>query len=31
MECFAPYTPEWIVEKTDADVVVDASCKTITL
>jgi 3-oxoacid CoA-transferase B subunit len=26
-EYFAPYTPEWIVEHTDADVVVDKDCK----
>ena len=25
-EYFAPYTPEWIVEKTDADIVVEADC-----
>ena len=31
MECFAPYTPEWILEKTDADIVVHANCKTVTL
>jgi acetate CoA/acetoacetate CoA-transferase beta subunit len=29
-ECFAPYTPEWILEKTDADIVVDTDCKTVT-
>ena len=29
-ECFAPYTPEWILEQTDADIVVDTDCKTIT-
>jgi acetate CoA/acetoacetate CoA-transferase beta subunit len=28
-EAFAPYTPEWIVEKTDADVVIAADCKTV--
>jgi 3-oxoacid CoA-transferase B subunit len=27
MEYFAPYSPEWIVEHTDADVVVDTHCK----
>jgi len=27
MEYFAPYSPEWIVEHTDADVVVDKQCK----
>jgi len=28
-EAFAPYTPEWIVEKTDADVVIASDCKTV--
>jgi acetate CoA/acetoacetate CoA-transferase beta subunit len=28
-EAFAPYTPEWILEKTDADVAVAADCKTV--
>lgn len=27
MEYFAPYSPEWIVQHTDADVVVDKQCK----
>lgn len=27
MEYFAPYSPEWIVEHTDADVVIDKACK----
>lgn len=27
VEYFAPYTPEWIIEHTDADIVVDADCK----
>lgn len=27
MEYFVPYSPEWIVEHTDADVVVDKQCK----
>jgi 3-oxoacid CoA-transferase B subunit len=30
-ECFAPYTPEWILEKTDADLVVDPDCKIVTI
>ena len=30
-ECFAPYTPEWILGRTDADVVVDHDCKQITI
>jgi acetate CoA/acetoacetate CoA-transferase beta subunit len=30
-ECFAPYTPEWILEKTDADIVVDTDCKIVTI
>jgi acetate CoA/acetoacetate CoA-transferase beta subunit len=28
-EAFAPYAPEWILEKTDADVAVAADCKTV--
>jgi acetate CoA/acetoacetate CoA-transferase beta subunit len=28
-EAFAPYTPEWIIEKTDADIVVASDCKTV--
>jgi acetate CoA/acetoacetate CoA-transferase beta subunit len=28
-EAFAPYTPEWIIEKTDADVVIASDCKTV--
>jgi acetate CoA/acetoacetate CoA-transferase beta subunit len=28
-EAFAPYTPEWILEKTDADVVIASDCKTV--
>ncbi len=31
MECFAPYTPEWIIEKTDAEIHVSTSCKTVSL
>jgi len=27
MECFAPYNPEWIIEHTDADVIVDENCR----
>ena len=30
-ECFAPYTPEWVVEKTGADIVVPADCKIVNL
>ena len=30
-ECFAPYTPEWILEKTDADISVDTDCKIVSL
>lgn len=30
-ECFAPYTPEWIVEKTDADIVIKNDCRIVTL
>lgn len=28
-EAFAPYTPKWILEKTDADVVIANDCKTV--
>jgi acetate CoA/acetoacetate CoA-transferase beta subunit len=28
-EAFAPYTPEWIIEKTDADVAIASDCKTV--
>jgi len=28
-EVFAPHTPEWILEKTDADVVIANDCKTV--
>jgi len=31
MECFAPYTPEWIVEHTDADVIVKNDCRIVTI
>ncbi len=31
LECFAPYTPEWILEKTDAEIHVSTSCKTVSL
>jgi 3-oxoacid CoA-transferase B subunit len=30
-EAFAPYTPEWIVEKTDADVRIAADCQIVTI
>ena len=30
-ECFAPYTPEWIQEKTDATIVVTNDCKIVNL
>jgi len=30
-ECFAPYTPEWILEKTEADIVVDSNCRIVTI
>ncbi len=30
-ECFAPYTPEWIQEKTDATIVVSNDCKIVSL
>ena len=30
-EAFAPYTPEWIVEKTDATVVIPNDCKVVEL
>ena len=28
-ECFAPYTPEWIQERTDADIIVKNDCRII--
>lgn len=28
MECFHPYTPEWICARTDADILVDPGCRT---
>lgn len=28
-ECFEPYTPEWILEKTDADIVVKNDCRIV--
>ncbi|NTV73561.1 MAG: 3-oxoacid CoA-transferase subunit B [Holophaga sp.] len=31
LECFAPYTPEWILEKTDAEIHVSTSCQTVSL
>jgi 3-oxoacid CoA-transferase B subunit len=30
-ECFAPYTPEWIQERTDADIVVKNNCRIVTI
>lgn len=30
-ECFAPYTPEWIQEHTDADIIVKNNCRTVTM
>jgi acetate CoA/acetoacetate CoA-transferase beta subunit len=30
-ECFAPYTPEWILEHTDADIIVKENCKIDTI
>jgi len=30
-ECFAPYTPEWILEHTDADIIVSENCQTKTI
>ncbi len=29
VECFEPYTPEWILEKTDADIVVKNDCRIV--
>jgi acetate CoA/acetoacetate CoA-transferase beta subunit len=28
-ECFDPYTPEWILERTDADIIVKKDCRSI--
>ncbi len=30
-EAFAPYTPEWIVEKTDATVIISNDCKVVSI
>lgn len=30
-ECFAPYTPDWIQEHTDADIIVKNDCRIITI
>jgi len=30
-ECFTPYTPEWIVEHTDADIVIKNNCRMVTI
>jgi 3-oxoacid CoA-transferase B subunit len=30
-ECFAPYTPEWIQEHTDADIIVQNGCPIVTI
>jgi 3-oxoacid CoA-transferase B subunit len=30
-ECFTPYTPEWIQERTDADLVVRNDCRIVTI
>jgi len=30
-ECFMPYTPEWILEHTDADIIVKNNCQSITI
>jgi len=30
-ECFAPYTPEWIQERTDADIIVKNDCRIVTI
>jgi acetate CoA/acetoacetate CoA-transferase beta subunit len=30
-ECFAPYTPEWIQEHTDADIIVKNDCRIVTI
>ncbi len=31
VECFAPYTPEWIQERTDADIIVKNDCRSVTI
>jgi 3-oxoacid CoA-transferase B subunit len=30
-ECFAPYTPEWIQQRTDADIIVKNDCPIVTV
>ena len=30
-ECFAPYTPKWIKEHTDADVIIKNNCRIVTI
>ena len=30
-ECFAPYTPAWILERTDADIIVNNDCRIVTI
>ena len=30
-ECFAPYTPEWIQQRTDADIIVKNDCRTVNI
>ena len=30
-ECFAPYTPEWIQERTDADIIVKNDCRMVNI
>lgn len=30
-ECFAPYTPAWIQERTDADIIVKNNCRIVTI
>ena len=30
-ECFAPYTPEWIQKRTDADIIVKNDCRIVTI
>jgi acetate CoA/acetoacetate CoA-transferase beta subunit len=29
VECFEPYTPEWILERTDADITVSNDCRIV--
>ena len=30
-ECFSPYTPEWIQEHTDAEIIVKNDCRAVTI